>query len=230
MKLILIFIYTALAVTNSFAQKKDPDEILQRVVSEFNKVEDYTVDVEISVDISFLKMPDRKAKIYFKQPDKVHIESDAFTILPKQAIRFSPQLILGDSYTALYEREEKINGVNATVIKVIPLNQDTDVILTTLWVDTKRNVIVKIESSVKPTGTFEIEMNYLKTSQGYLLPDSIKISFETGNIFIPPNLTDESNKEEQSGNSGSSKKGKVYLHYSNYKINQNLPDSLFTGS
>ena len=55
------------------AQKKDPEQILQKVKTEFNKIEDYTVDVKVKLDVDFLKMPDREAKVYFKKPDKIEI-------------------------------------------------------------------------------------------------------------------------------------------------------------
>ena len=82
----LVLLFSILA----FSQSKNPDSILDRVKEEFNKIDDYTVDVKIKVDVDFLKMPDREAKIFFKKPDKIHIESEGFAMLPKEGLNFSP--------------------------------------------------------------------------------------------------------------------------------------------
>ena len=77
-----------------FSQSKDPDDIINKVVKNFNNVKDYQVEVNIKVDVEFLKVPETKAKIYFKQPDKVHLEAEGFAMLPKNGIEFSPSSLL----------------------------------------------------------------------------------------------------------------------------------------
>ena len=57
-----------------FQPEQGSDLIIKNLKDNFKKVKDYTADVDIKVDVSFLKVPEMKAKIYFKQPDKTHIE------------------------------------------------------------------------------------------------------------------------------------------------------------
>ena len=90
----LIIIICLFFIQFGFAQSKDPDEILKNVITNFNKVNDYVVDVNIKVDVDFLKVPETKAKIYFKQPDKVHLEAEGFAMLPKNGMEFSPSSLL----------------------------------------------------------------------------------------------------------------------------------------
>jgi hypothetical protein len=225
----IIFTFYSFLVITCYPQSKDPDEILKNVINTFEKIEDYKVDVEIKVDVIFLKIPNRKAKIFFKQPDKIHVESEGFAVLPKQGISFSPAGFLGSSYTAIFEKETLLNGINVSVLKVIPLDEDSDVVLTTLWIDQQRNLIMKIESSRKPSGTYVIELAYKKINEVYILPDSMKISFSTENIFIPPGMAGEmeNEKKEESENSEDSQTGRIFINYFNYKINKQLPDSIF---
>ncbi len=82
MFLILLFSVTG------FSQSKDPDEILNNIIKAFEKIEDYVVDVNIKVDVAFLKVPEANAKIYFKQPDKVHMESEGFALTAKTGNEF----------------------------------------------------------------------------------------------------------------------------------------------
>ncbi len=93
-KIILVFLILTGVV---FPQKRDPEIILRKLLEKFDNVEDYQVDIKIKVDVEFIKAPESKAKIYFKQPDKIHIESETFALLPKDGLDFSPSGLLGKS-------------------------------------------------------------------------------------------------------------------------------------
>jgi len=212
-----------------FSQPKDPGAVLNKVKAEFSKIEDYTVDVKIKVDVDFLKMPDREAKIYFKQPDKIHIQSDGFAMLPKEGLNFSPLGLLNSSYSSFYVREDTLNGIVTSVIKVIPLEGRSDVILSTLWVDTKRDLILKVESSRKPEGTFTIDLDYLKTKTGFWLPSSMVFTFSIDRSILPRrfNFDTDSDLKKTLEDSTKAKTGKVFIDYSNYKVNTGLSDDIF---
>ena len=221
----LVLLFSILA----FSQSKNPDSILDRVKEEFNKIDDYTVDVKIKVDVDFLKMPDREAKIFFKKPDKIHIESEGFAMLPKEGLNFSPLGLLNSKYSSFYVREDTLNGIETSVIKVIPLEGGADVILSTLWVDTKRDLILKVESSRKPQGTFVIDLDYLKTDKGFWLPSSMIFSFSIDRSILPRQFNFDADSDDKKAQEDSTKTrtGKVFLGYSNYKINTGLSDEIF---
>jgi len=212
-----------------FSQTQDPEIILDRVKAEFNKIEDYTVDVKIKVDVDFLKIPEREAKIYYKKPDKIHVESEGFVMLPKEGLNFSPLSLLNSNYTSFYVRQDTIDGIVTSVIKVIPLDGKSDVILSTLWIDTKRNIIKKIESSRKPEGTFTIDLDYLRTDKGFWLPSSMVFTFTFDRSVLPRNFNFDNDSElkKEIQDSTKSHTGKVILDYSNYKVNTGLPDKIF---
>ena len=215
--------------TIGFSQPKNPEIILEKVKKEFEKIEDYQVDVKIKVDVDFLKMPDREATIFYKKPDKFHIDSENFALLPKSGLNFSPLGFLNYKYTSFYVREDTVKGKLTSVIKVIPLEGDADVILSTFWVDIKRNIILKVESSRKPQGNFFIDMDYLKTIEGYWLPASMTFSFTVDRSFYPGKFNEDQNSDSDKSNkdSAESETGKVYITYSNYKVNVGLSDELF---
>lgn len=225
---LLLFTLTLLFDGIGNAQSKDPDKILEKVKEEFTKINDYVVDVHVKLDISFLKMPESDSKVYFKQPDKLHIESNRFAMLPKEGLNFSPFDFLDEKYTALYEREDTINNIRVSVVKVIPIGNDNDVILTTFWIDQKRNVIMKVESSKKPMGTFQLEFTYGKVGDEYILPATMTFTFTVDRTKFPKGMDGqlESGDDENSDKS-KSLTGMVFLSYKNYKVNQGLPDSLF---
>jgi hypothetical protein len=212
-----------------FSQNKDPEKILERVKEEFKKIENYKADITVKVDIPFIKMPDRRATLYFKQPDKIHIESEGFAMLPKEGIKFSPISLFETEHTSFYEREEKIGDINVAVVKVIPLNDKSDLVLSTLWIDPIKNLILKVESSRKPTGTFVIEFDYTLIEKGLHMPEAIEFTFSVDPMMFHSRNPQEMKIDENNGPEDSSrvKTGKVFIYYSNYEVNQGVPDSLF---
>jgi hypothetical protein len=206
------------------AQKKDPDKILDEVIKNFNKVEDYTVNVKVKVDVPFIKAPDTDAVIYFKQPDKVHFASENFALVPKEGLDFSPMGLLKNSYTAIYIDEEEINGKEHSVIKIIPLEDRGDVILSTLWIDTQKDVVTKVESSTKTSGKFIMELSY-DNNLKYPLPSSMVFSFKFANM--PGRRGQQHTADDTEPKKEEEISGKVYITYTDYKVNTGLPDSIF---
>ena len=212
------------------SQDKDPDEILQKVLSTFEKINDYSVDVRIKVDVSFLKIPDMEAKIYFKQPDKMRIKSDNFAMLPKQGFNFSPVSLLRKSHTAIFVKFENLRGIETAVIKVIPLEEKSEMILSTLWIDLENYVIVKVESSARPSGTFTIDFDYKKTDTDFYLPSKMTFTFPADQMLIRGSIRDPLNSSENNNNlqkENDKKDGKVTVTYSNYVVNKGIPEEIF---
>lgn len=224
-----ILIYVLLIVTSIIAQSKNPNEIINEVISNFSKVKDYQVDVNIKVDIEFLKVPDSKAKIYFKQPDKIHLESEGFALLPKDGLDFSPSSLVKKNYTAIYEQDVMLDGINTSIVKVIPIGDQGNVILSTLWIDQSKKIIRKVESTTKTNGTFSINFFY-DDNLKYPLPSKIIFSFNIDQMNIPNAFGDEPNADQpkkKKGRFNSTTKGQVIVTYSNYKVNKGIPDSIF---
>jgi len=224
---IKVLFFTLILSAIAFSQKADPEKILENVKKEFDKIDDYQVEVKIKVDVEFLKMSDRKATVFYKKPDKIHIESDNFALLPKSGLNFSPFGFLDYKYTSFYQREDTIDGILTSVIKVIPIEGNADVIISTFWIDTDRNLILQVESSRKPQGTFTVDLQYLKTDDNYWLPSSMVFTFTLEPGLFPGRIPDEFNPDKNKAKSEEVKTGKVYLKYSDYKVNIGLPDSLF---
>lgn len=227
MKLIVgLFLFL---IQSGFSQSKDAEEIIKSVISNFNKVNDYQVDVKIKVDVEFIKVPETKAKIYFKQPDKVHLESEGFAMLPKNGMEFSPSSLIKKDYTAIYEQDVDLNGLKTSVVKVIPLGDHGEVILSTLWIDQQKQVIRKVESTTKTNGTFTIDFSYDDNIK-YPLPSKIIFSFNMDKMNIPSTINGQTNNEKSDKkniNSDSRTKGKVIVYYSNYLVNKGVSDSIF---
>lgn len=213
----------------SYPQSTDPNAILKKVIDSFERVEDYEVNVKIKVDVDFLKVPETEAKIYFKQPDKVHFESETFALLPREGFDFSPSTLLRKDHSAFYMRKDTLGGIITAVIKVIPQSENEDVILSTIWVDQSKNVIRKIETTTKTNGTFVIELKYDHANLDYPLPSTMVFSFNVDKLNLPRGFSGDLSSENKPKKKDDkpTTTGKVYVYYSNYKVNKGIPDKFF---
>ena len=226
LKFVFLFLMIFITVSEFSPQSTDPDEILEGVKEAFKKIEDYEVDIRVKIDVDFLKVPDSEAKLYFKQPNKIHVESEKFALLPRQGLDFSPLGLLSGKYTALYEQEDTIRNIPTSVVKIIPLGNDGDIILSTFWVDQTRDLIIRVESTKKPTGTFTIDFTYGKYDDYYELPSKMEFTFTVDRMMFPRGMDGQADDDDSNDKSDSTT-GKVYITYANYKVNQGLPDELF---
>jgi outer membrane lipoprotein-sorting protein len=223
----ILYLIILFSAVESSPQSKDPNEILDRVKEAFKVIEDYEVDIHISIDVEFLKVPDSEAKLYYKQPGKIHVESEKFALLPRQGLDFSPLSLLSGEYTAIFEGEDTIRRIPTSVVKIIPLGNDNDIILSTFWVDQFRNLIIRMEATKKPTGTFTIDFTYGKYGENFNLPSRMEFTFTVDRMIFPRGMDGQSDMDDESENESDNTTGKVYITYQNYKVNQNLPDELF---
>lgn len=224
-KIILLLFILSVSI---YAQQQDPYKLLDRVKQKFSSsVDDYQVNAHIKVDVSFIKVPEMDAKVYFKKPDKMKMDTEGFAMLPKQAFSFSPDLLFQGKYNAIYVRQDKLDNTPVHVIKVIPDDEKSDIVLSTIWIDPGKEVIRKIASTGRKGGSFEISFNY-DANMHYPLPSSIQFSFEAPNSPRGMHGPGSDNQQNRQGTkNGQSEKGRVSITYSNYKINKGISDSFF---
>nr|MBP6756984.1 hypothetical protein [Bacteroidia bacterium] len=83
---------------------QNPRELLHQVQNKLNRANNYKVDIKIKVDLPFISMLPINTKLYFKQKNKLKIDTKSIAILPKQGFL---QLItlLNDTtnYTAILQ-------------------------------------------------------------------------------------------------------------------------------
>lgn len=210
-------------LTLSAWAQQDANSILSGVRTNFLKVKDYTADAEIKVDVDFVKIPIKKAKVYYKQPDKFRFKAEGFALLPKRGANLFTVNLINDNVTAIYIKQEVIGNITTDVIKVIPLDPNSDIILSTLWISRDYKVY-KLESTTKNQGTFSAQFQY--TNHPNNLPAQVEITFDIQKAEIPVGFTldmESLNKKSQSKNTT----GKATVKYSGYLVNMGLSDAVF---
>ncbi|MGZ5255837.1 MAG: LolA family protein [Flavitalea sp.] len=214
------FIYTE-------ASAQQADALLNRVKAKLNSVKSYEAEGLIKTDISFIKIPESKVKVLFKNPDKFRIiKEEGISVVPKGGVNFNlSSLFVGNNYSSVLGGKAKIGERLVTIVKLIPLDEKSDIAVSTLYIDEKEAVIRRAQTTTKKNGTYEMILNYGKY-MSYGLPDRVIFVFDTKEFKLPKGVTMvyETGKKPEQNQSG---QGRVEIYYSSYQVNKQLSDSLF---
>ncbi|MGI8636613.1 MAG: LolA family protein [Segetibacter sp.] len=223
-------ILAILVVISSYSQSQaqDANALIRRVKAKLDKVNDYVAEGNMKTDVAFIKAPAGRIKVFYKKPDKFKIKRGrGISILPKNGISFNmSSLLLTEDFTAISTGESMIGGTKVKVVKLLPGDENSDVVLTTLYIDDANLLIRKTNTTTRENGTFEMEMNYGKYAE-YGLPDKVIFAFNTKNYKLPKGITMEFDSDEPAKQALKNKKGRVEINYSSYIINKGVENSEF---
>lgn len=206
-----------------FAQ--DPYKYLDEIRNELDRITDYQADMEVEVDVDFIRMPVKNARVYFKQPDKIRYKSDEFIMLPRMGPDFSINKLMNAPYTAIFNGFDQ-DSAHSMIVQVLPQVKHPDLILATLWIDTLSVQIVRMEMFTRKQGNFMVDLTY---GNERLLPQQLVITFEIDQMNVPLNLMgDMIEIDKEMMKKSESTIGKVYIRFSNYLVNRGINDSYFS--
>ncbi len=227
-KYLSFFLITLLFST--VAKTQTAEELIKQVRAKLDKVNDYEARGKMKTNVIFIKAPVATVKIFFKKPNKLRINNETgISFIPKGSVNININNIFGQgegTYDIIDVGKE--DKTNLRIIKLLPRNEDADVVLSTLYIDEKQALITKSKTTTKDNGTYELEMTYGKYAE-YGLADKVIFSFNTKEYKLPKGVTfdyDDGSKKEDSEKI-KNKKGKVEISYSAYSINKGVPDTVF---
>jgi outer membrane lipoprotein-sorting protein len=211
---------------------QDVNALVQKVKAKLDKVSDYEAGGKLKTNVSFLKVPVADVKVYYKKPDKMKIKNQkGFSFVPKGAVNINMSNTIGNGkYTVLDAGTEQINGVTVKVVKLLPEDEKSDVVLSTLYIDEANLVIRRAKTTTRDNGTYELEMTFGKYLE-YGLPDKVVFSFNTKDYKLPKGVTfdfdDGTEKKKSPADNGKNKKGKAEIIFKSYIINKGINDDIF---
>ena len=229
MKPVILILFVLHFILNSAAQ--DVNILVQKVKAKIDLVNDYEATGRMKTNVIFLKVPIATVKIYFKRPNRLKIKNEkGISFVPKGAVNITMNNVLSSGkYSILDGGNDKIGGSTVKVVKLLPEDDNSDVVLSTLYIDEANSVIRKAKTTTRDNGTYELEMSYGKYIS-YGLPDKIIFSFNTKDYKMPKGVTfDFADGTEVKKNEEKIKnrKGKVEITFNSYNINKGIPDGLF---
>jgi hypothetical protein len=224
----VVLLFALIAISQVQAQGS-ANGLIHAVYTKLQKAKDYSVQANIKVDMPFIRVLPVDVTIYFRQDNKLKVESKSIAIVPRQGFdQVSKMLADTNSFTAIIQGQEKLGTIQVSIVNVIPLSDTSDVILGKLWLDPLQSVIIKSQLTTRSSGTIVTE--YFYGSQIiYGLPDQMIFSVDASKFRMPKNMTTEMNQSEpdKKDKSKDDKKGKIYIVLTNYQVNKGIPDSIF---
>ena len=228
MKKILMLILT-MNVT-LFASSQTVEDVIKNVKAKLDKVSDYEAKGKMKTNVVFIKAPVANVKIYYKKPNKLRINNESgISFIPKGSVNINLSNIFVNTTGFDMIDMGKESKTNLRIIKLLPKDEDAEVVLSTLYIDETQSLIKKSKTTTKENGTYELEMTYGKYAE-YGLADKVIFTFNTKDYKLPKGITfdyDDGSKKDQIADKLKDKKGKVEISYSSYIINKGVSDAVF---
>ncbi len=226
-----LFLFIVSLHITIFSFSQDMTALIMKVKTKLDQVNDYEADGKMKTDVAFIKAPVGKVKVFYKKPNKFRLKKDGgISLLPKGGVSVNMNSIFTTSdFVALAAGDAVVGGVKTKVVKLLPSNENSDIVLTTMYIDETNLLVRKAITTTKENGTYEIEMSYGQFAQ-YGLPDKVVFAFNTKDYKLPKGITlefDDNEKQLTDAEKLKNKKGRVEITYTNYIINRGINDSVF---
>ena len=210
----------------------DVAALIQKVGAKIERVNNYTAEGKMKTNVAFLKVPESVVKIYFKKPNRLKIKNEkGISFVPKGAVSINlSNIINGEKYTALDAGMDKIGNTVVRVVKLLPVDDNADIVLSTVYIDEANLVIKKAKTTTRENGSYQLEMTYgIYTAYG--LPDKIIFTFNTKEYKLPKGITfdfDDGTAAKKNIPQGLNKnQGQAEITFDSYIINKGVSDALF---
>ena len=223
--------------TRSLGQNSDTDDaagFFNNMIESYTDLHDYSVDIEVSIKMKGVTVPEMKAKIYYKRPDKVSIKSDEFILIPKKAVVFDPSFFGLDSLDNSLFQYLGDEGSGDKLIKKYSVRPDPNKPDSmTVWLDPNKYVIRKVERNLRVGGKILAEFKYTQIDE-FFLPSEVAVSMDIPQSLMVmkgnPLSGNDDSSALQTGSAQEEIKGLIKVEYSNYIVNEGIPDELFNKS
>lgn len=227
-KTILLLLFTFPCSALIYAQ--DITVLVNNVKAKLDRVNNYTATGILKTDVAFIKAPVSKVMMYYKKPNHFRLQKNGgISVLPKGGISVNMSNVVStNNFTALYAGDAVINNVKTKVVKLLPNDENSDVVLSTLYIDEANLLIKKAVTTTRENGTYEMTMSYGKYAD-FGLPDRIQFSFNAKDYKLPKGITLDFNENTKPSDLDKlkNKKGKVEIDYTSYIINKGVDDAVF---
>src|SRR4030095_6667114 len=131
----LLFLISQSLMPRAFSQ--DITDLINKVRAKLDHVNDYVAAGSLKTDVSFIKAPIGRVKVYFKKPDKFKLKKEGgISILPKGGVSINiSSIVATNNFTAIAAGESAVDGIKTKVVKLLPTDENSEIILSTLYID-----------------------------------------------------------------------------------------------
>lgn len=216
-----ILTLVTLFVQQAWAQPSG-EEILGKVQESFSAVQDYAATLDVSVDMERLRVPAMKVTLYFKQPDKVHFESEGFAMLPREGVAFNPARFLS-RYTVEGVSTEDPAGHQLYRLVLSPKDNRSAARRLFLFVNPRGWIVERLQTPMVDGRTMTASFSYQDVS-GFSFPGEVVVEFTAQAADTGSTATD---LPVPLSRPQIPRTGTITIKYSDVRVNTGLSDDIF---
>lgn len=206
----LLLVVFNLCIFSLYSQSIDPD--IERIRARMDSIETFKAQMELKVDISFINIPNKFAKIEYTKGQETQVFSDDFVLIPKKGLDVSLYQLFKYDFITVDRGTEIKNKKSLKVVNIIPTDKKADFSIATLYLDLSHDRISESEIHTKKDGVYAIKMNY--GSNRNTLPETIEVNFEIERIRLPLRyMGKEADIDKSKYKSDDLKTGKIFLSF-----------------
>ena len=194
--------------------------ILDAIERKYSELKDYTADVNVHFDMETFKTPDMQAKLYFKAPDKMKVESKGIFFFPREGGYFNPGLFKKDGFEVRI-LEPAAEGKRDLKLKIVPKKKEKMDREFILFIDRRKNLVREIHISQFDGRETKARIEYGRYGS-FELPRYILLALDFPSA--EPNEKRGFGPFEQKSERVT---GTIEITYANYKVNTGLKDEIF---
>ncbi len=188
----------------------DAEELFERAKNLNPSLQDYAADMSLALDakVSFVPYkPQLKGTYYYKKPDKNKVELEkAPGFLKRYPNIYGFNLPHLEKYNTRVVGREKLNGEDCYHVELVPKVIKSDVRRLDVWIHCSSYAVLRHQTTYAKEGLLTVDTEF-QTVDSYLVLKGMRA------VIHFPSASLEATARAQ---------------YSNYRFNQNLPDSLFS--
>jgi len=237
---LIILLFTQIFLFANDHYLTDVEMVVDKTQKQFEKALDYQVTMKIELKVPGFRMPKKKYKVFFKQPNKLKIKSRGFGMLPKTGIFTSPK----DNFDNLKNmRLISTNNDNGQVyikgeviVDSLKLKMPNEYAklgfrpTVTVKIDTNNWVINNIITELDTLKLVEIKNTYKKVDNNYIMPSASTVQYFIKDAklsgWLKKDITSIVGKNPLE-KSNDMVEGKISITYEDYIINKGIKDKIF---
>jgi hypothetical protein len=193
---------------------------LDAIEKKYSELKDYTADVNVHFDMETFKTPDMQAKLYFKAPDKMKVESKGVFFFPREGGYFNPGLFKKDDFE-IKMLEPAAEGKKEVRLRIVPKKKEKMGREFVLLIDRKDDLVREIHTSRFDGRETKAKIEY-GTYGSFELPRYILLTLDLPSV--DPGEKRGFGPFEQKSERVT---GTIEITYTNYRVNTGLKDDMF---
>ena len=238
-KILFLFL---LAYLNAFSNN-NPEYIIKKTDDQFREINNYQVDMVISIAIPAFRMPKKKYKVYFKQPDKIKVKSRGFGLLPKTGMFTSPLENFSNLSNIRFSKDfsrtdpNEIMLVGDLVLDSLALDVPNEYARLTfkptvdVKVDTQNWVITQVLTKIDTVKIMEINNFYDVVDDYFYMPVRSTVEYYVKDArlskWINKDIGTIMGNNHSMNIESDMVKGLISVNYAKYRVNRGIKDSIF---